>query len=245
MWTDEDFTRSGGFDVSGYSDSSPAAAPETKTSKRPSSIFPLNIKQIVEAKEDVMQVNGLPVTMMRIVAIVKSIEISSTKMIFQLQDWSGEILGMLWLESTSDEKPAGVIENTYVQVSGTKRNQNGKNVLFIYNIVPVTDLSQITHHYLQVIHIQLKSEERKQTASVGFGEGDMSNTTVHSGMTPQQSKVYNVIKQAKSEAGMNKSEILTLVKMLEADVDKAVEFLITEGHVYCTIDDDHFRVTDG
>lgn len=242
MWSDEDFTRSGGFDVSGYSQGAATPVETNKTSKRPSSVFPVTIKQVIEAKDDVMTINGLPVTMMRIVAIVKSIEMSSTKIIFQLEDWSGTILGMLWLENSGDDqKPAGVVENTYVQVSGTKRNQGADNVLFVYNIAPINDLSQLTHHWLQIINIPLKREENRQLHE----NMDTSEVAVQNGMTPQQSKVYNVIRQAKSEAGMDKSEILQSCKMPPAELEKAIEFLITEGHVYCTIDDEHFRVTDG
>lgn len=241
MWSDQDFTKSGGFDVSGYDSPTPAATSDVKT-KRPSSIFPVSIKQILESSE-VMEIAGQVVNMMTIIGIVKSINVTSTKIIYELEDWSGKITAMLWLEDSEQKNNSGIVENTYVAMSGTKRTQGNQVVFFIYNIRPVEDLKEITYHYLKVIQIPLKKEEQANiTVSVPGGGGNDGENGLN--LPPNHTKIYRVIQNVKSEAGISKNEILQLTKVPMSELNTIIDFLITEGHVYCTIDDDHYRVTD-
>lgn len=116
MWIDDE---GGGFDVSGYDKSPSTPVADPKSTRKASSLFPISIKQIIDSAEDAMQIAGHPVTMMTVVGIVKSIEVTSTKVVYTIQDWSGTITGMLWLEgSTGDDQNPKVIENTYCRMTG-------------------------------------------------------------------------------------------------------------------------------
>ena len=59
--------------------------------------------------------------------------------------------------------------------------------------------------------------------------------------------VYGVIKQSMDEAGCNRDIVFNQAKktMSRADMDNALDFLSSEGHIYSTIDEDHFKTTDG
>lgn len=167
MWSndDDDFHRdSGGFDTSGYGESPAGISTENRISKRPSSVFPVAIKQILESSEDIIQIVGYPVSMMTIVCIITSVDVTSTKIVYTVKDWSGFITGMLWLEeeNNDDQKTQNVVENTYCRMTGTKRMHEGRPCLFVYSIVPIEDLSELAYHYLQVVHIPLKAEELRQ-----------------------------------------------------------------------------------
>lgn len=125
MWADDIdvYGKGGGFDVSGYDNSPSAPAADSKSSKKASSLFPVSIKQIIEFADEAMQIAGYPVTMMTIVGIVKSIEVTSTKVVYTIQDWSGTIVGMLWLEGgAGDDQNPKVIENTYCRMTGNVKN---------------------------------------------------------------------------------------------------------------------------
>lgn len=167
MWADDDDygKGGGGFDVSGYgSPSTQAASSDAKSSKKASSLFPVAVKQILESTDEAMQIAGYPVSMMTIVGIVKSIEITSTKVVYIVQDWSGTITCMLWLEKGGgDDQNPPVIENTYCRMTGTKRIHDGKAVMFVYNVAAVENLMELSYHYLQVIQIPLKAEELRYT----------------------------------------------------------------------------------
>lgn len=127
MWADpyDEFADKGGFDVSGYENSPSTPTVDSKSSKRASSLFPVAIKQILESTEEAMQVAGYPVSMMTVVGIIKSVEVSSTKIVYTIQDWSGTIIGMLWLETeggAGDNQNSRVIENTYCRMTGNIEN---------------------------------------------------------------------------------------------------------------------------
>merc|ERR1711887_359711 len=78
----------------------------------------------------------------------------------------------------------------------------------------------------------------------GGGGGSFSGM---SGLTGQQNMVYQVINQVKDEQGVSRDQIYgsLMGKVNRGQVDEQLEFLSSEGHTYSTIDDDHFRTTDG
>ena len=59
--------------------------------------------------------------------------------------------------------------------------------------------------------------------------------------------VYSVIKQTLDEAGCDRDTVFNQAKkvMSKTDMDNALDFLSSEGHIYSTIDEDHFKTTDG
>lgn len=75
--------------------------------------------------------------------------------------------------------------------------------------------------------------------------GNMSS--IHDqGLSGVQKQVYEVITSFKSEMGISSSEIRgILTAVSQNEVKKAIDFLADEGHIYSTIDDDHFKSTSG
>lgn len=259
MWNDDnDYTTGGGFDVNASQYGSPTVAGnDSKQSRKPNSLFPVTIKQILDNTEDSMTISGYPVSMMTVVGIVRNIELTSTKIVYTVQDWSGIITGMLWLEGETgdDQKSTNVIENTYCRMTGTKRMQDSKPCLFIYSIVPIENLTELTYHFLQIVHIPLKAAEMAEQSvnqlSIPNSHLDVTMSNVMGStdglsLTPHQRQVYGMLQMCQNDTGMHKKLIFEELKsrMSMLDIEKALEFLTSEGHVYCTIDDEHFKVTD-
>merc|ERR1712070_110582 len=65
------------------------------------------------------------------------------------------------------------------------------------------------------------------------------------GFTPEQKMVLNEISACGDDAGASVSTIAGALsgKMSETKIRDTIEWLSNEGHVYSTIDDDHFRST--
>ena len=61
-----------------------------------------------------------------------------------------------------------------------------------------------------------------------------------------QDLIYNLIKQCRDDQGIHLGTIYNEVKgkMSKSEMDGAIDFLTSEGHIYSTIDDEHFKTID-
>lgn len=77
--------------------------------------------------------------------------------------------------------------------------------------------------------------------SVGYN--DVSNNL---SLNPRQLKVYSVIKRCEDEAGYSAQDIQKILpeKMPLPEIEKIISFFIEEGHIFSTIDENHYKVTD-
>jgi hypothetical protein len=52
-----------------------------------------------------------------------------------------------------------VVENTYCRIFGSVRSNQGKKYVFIYRIVNLDDLNDLTRHILEVMYSSLKIQK--------------------------------------------------------------------------------------
>lgn len=64
--------------------------------------------------------------------------------------------------------------------------------------------------------------------------------------TPVQNEALDIIRSCDSDTGINIDQICQQLrgKYTEDNVREAIDWLGCEGHVYSTIDEEHFRATD-
>lgn len=55
--------------------------------------------------------------------------------------------------------------NTYVQIFGNIKMNQGKKVLIVFKMFNVTNINAITFHYLQCIHNKIKLEAKAKGVS--------------------------------------------------------------------------------
>ncbi len=63
----------------------------------------------------------------------------------------------------------------------------------------------------------------------------------------KQDMVYKMIAACEREEGLGREELQGQLKskLSRPDIDGALDFLSGEGHIYSTIDDDHFKAIEG
>ena len=117
-------------------------------------------------------------------------------------------------------------------------------------------MNEFTTHTLEVVnaHMMLsKSNSQPSTgrapiSNPGMGEaGNFSgnNFIPANGLTVAQNQVLNLIKACPRLEGLNFQDLKNqLQHMSVASIKLAVDFLSNEGHIYSTVDDDHFKSTD-
>ncbi|KAJ2446226.1 Replication factor A protein 2 [Coemansia sp. RSA 2424] len=158
----------------------------------------------------------------------------------------------------------------YVRVYGELRFFNGKRSVTSHKVRLVTDHNEITYHGLEATYVHL-TKTRGQApalrqggaaqASAGQGLG-AGNSSLYSsggamggyggmsggnqGLTPVQAAVLNVIKDTSTQSeglAINVIQQKLAGQYSNSQVSNTVEWLISEGHLYNTIDDNHVQST--
>ncbi|PBC30775.1 replication protein A 32 kDa subunit [Apis cerana] len=191
---------------------------------------------------------GIKARMFTFVGLIRNVEETATKISYDIEDDTGTITALKWLEANKQETDRVAEVNTYVRIVGMLREQNDKRHILILRLLPLQNLNELTNHILEVIYASLKAEAKlnKNRKLKKNTTNDVSNEDdLHYGMSSQQSLVYKIIyAQNDTECGIERSEIKKKVpKSILSDVDNIIEFLVSEGHIYTTSTDDHFKTT--
>lgn len=236
--------------------------PQRKDISRPDNVVPCTIAQIhrMGEGEDHLTVASREVQYVTVVGLVMSVDQQSTKVSYTVDDRTGPPLeGHIF--ATEPEEQARIlsqlVEGTYVRVLGSVRSVDGRRVLKTFRTFGLTNLNELTMHLAEVVHSQvaLLAENKRQLAEDGlvtktepmdtssFGGGAMSNSL---GLDPKQNTVYEIIRECPSAIGISLDDVCMKVKSLgRPAIKEVVEFLSNEGHIYTTMDDCHYKATDG
>ena len=150
---------------------------------------------------------------------------------------------------------------TYVRVVGKIRNfQNSKQIV-AFDVRPVKDHNEVTYHMISAVQVHLHHTTQPAAPvdsngpGFGFGAAPAMQSApaqaapmagADSGLSDVQKSVMSIIEQRGAgemgcEFGVVKSELGA--KFNEQQLRDAIEFLSGEGHLYSTIDEDHFKAT--
>ncbi|VEL39297.1 unnamed protein product [Protopolystoma xenopodis] len=115
----------------------------------------------------------------------------------------------------------------------------------------MTDLNEISQHILEVIYarmLHLKTTTASNSISSSFKSGGKpmdSQLTNMGGMNVLQNQIINVVRAYPGERGISVAQICDKLRgVSERQIRDDLDFLSAEGHVYSTVDDDHFRATE-
>lgn len=165
-------------------------------------------------------------------------------------------------------------EQMYVHVTGHAKTFGDKRQVNAFMIRPVTDFNEVTYHLLAIIEAHLHNTRGPITtgkpgaagvvgglvgssaggmaaASAAPGASDYGRTAAPafdnaSGLTAIQQQVLGVLTSGSSESGVSRATVIERLegKFSVQQLNDALEWLSAEGHIYSTIDDDHFKSTD-
>lgn len=255
-----DTSMAGGF-FSG-TPGSQAATGEKKSAQRVHNVMPVTIKDILDSPDEKLKIEDAEVHMVTFVGTVEAIESKQNNISYKIRDDSGEIEVIQWIEEGTSPSAITVVEGNFCRVIGSIRHTQDRRHIMAFRVAPLTTANEITNHLLETHYIKLKLRQLKSktggTSSYGNapnaqGGGPLASfsnnaggNAVINGLSKYQETIYSTIQACMSETGMEKSQIYNSVKgkITQRDVDAALEFLCSEGHIYSTIDEDHFKSTD-
>nr|XP_056702752.1 replication protein A 32 kDa subunit [Euleptes europaea] len=263
---------SGGYGGSsmgaGYTESpggfgSPSATQgEKKSRSRSQNIVPCTVSQLLSAEqiEEAFKVREAEISQVAIVGIIRQAEKAPTNILYKVDDMTAAPMDVRQWVDTDEPGSENVVvpPGTYVKVVGHLRSFQNKKSLVAFKLIPLEDMNEFTTHMLEVVnaHMVLRKSSLLSASTVAprsFASSGMGNMASYGGslampvggLSPHQSQVLNLIKSATSTEGISLQELKSqLHNMNVATIRKAVEFLSSEGHIYSTVDDEHFRSTD-
>ncbi|XP_017764233.1 PREDICTED: replication protein A 32 kDa subunit-like [Eufriesea mexicana] len=249
MWSsnlDTSITSEGGFLDSSRKDQ------DDGKMRRVQTIVPFMIKHLLStpSTEDV-KLWDIPARMFVIIGIVRNVEETATKISYDIEDETGTITALKWLEADKKESDRTIEMNTYVRILGLLREQNDKRHVLILRMWSLQNLNELTNHILEVTYATLKAKAMTMKTEIGHQRCESAANEIpdenspYYGMTADQTIVYKIIHaQNDTESGIERSDIKTNVpSRILREVDNILDFLVSEGHIYTTSTDDHFKTT--
>merc|ERR1712096_178101 len=114
-----------------------------------------------------------------------------------------------------------------------------------FKISPVPTQQEFDAHTLEIVysHLKLRQLQQKINGQIGASDGSLSNSMMGGGLGVQGGAVNSSAGQ--SFGNKNYDQVYGMIRQSKVEMDNALDFLSSEGHIYSTIDEDHFKTTDG
>ncbi|XP_077950604.1 replication protein A 32 kDa subunit isoform X2 [Gasterosteus aculeatus] len=232
MWNQGGYSESstvGGYTQSPGGFGSPAASQggEKKGRTRASQIIPCTVSQLMSASQadEAFKVGEVEVSQVTFVGIIRSTDKSMTNIQYKVDDMTCAPMDVKqWVDTEDAGVDSTVLPpGTYVKVSGNLRS-------------------------FQVSDGGGKSSDgapiSRLTGSRG-GSYEGAADIVNNGLSANQNQVLSLIRGCPEPKGISIQELKQRLSVMSMGIIKqAVEFLSNEGHIFSTIDDEHYKSTD-
>ncbi|KAG7475327.1 replication protein A 32 kDa subunit [Solea senegalensis] len=267
-----DSATGGGYTQSPGGFASPALSQggEKKGRTRATQIIPCTVSQLMSASQadEAFRVGDVEVAQVTIVGVIRSTDKSMTNIQYKVDDMTGAPMDVKqWVDTEDPSTDSTVLPpGTYVKVSGNLRSFQNHRSVVAFSVRPLEDMNEITSHMLEVVQAHMALG--KPQSMVGVAGGVSSNATplsrpatgnmggmgggytgandmVNNGLSASQNQVLSLIRGCPEAQGISIQDLRQRLGGLSLPVIKqAVEFLSNEGHIFSTIDEDHFKSTD-
>ncbi|XP_075508907.1 replication protein A 32 kDa subunit A-like [Primulina tabacum] len=256
----------GGFISSQTSDPSPTSA----KSRDNQPMYPVTVKQLIEASPSADDksgylIDGVDVYNVKLVGMTYDKSQRVTDVSFVIDDGTGRIGCHRWINDSQDTMEVeGLTDETYVRVHGHLKSVKGRRQVVVYAIRPVTNYNEIATHFLECIHSHCSSSHRIKSGVSGPSSSSLVIGTpnpYNASLSSQVSQEYNLdglgnidkmvldyLQQPSSlaqEKGIHRNEIAQKLKISQEKILETMESLESEGLVYSTIDEFHYKSTAG
>ncbi|KAK9526313.1 hypothetical protein VZT92_015021 [Zoarces viviparus] len=222
-------------------------------------ILPCTVSQLLSASQDgndTFAICGWELNQVSVVGIMRGFASFEKDIKFSVDDMTGPPLNVKQWVNAEDCTPMALTSpGSYVKVTGHLRSFNGQRSLLAVNSRCIEDLNEITSHMLEVVnaHMQLFGKEfdvNMNTTAASRSErvlehsGDLKDI-LPNGLSSLHGQVLTVVrKYSFCDIGISFHELLTKLDYLSMkDLRSSLNSLMNNGHVFCTMDENHFKST--
>lgn len=246
----------------GFNVGSPGAGGSQKP-KAAQSLRPVSVKQILESnslfQDSPLLVDGKELTQVVIVGRVNKVNVTATAIVYTIDDGSGVIDVKKFIEPNEEDQGNGIPiiqDGGYLKVIGRVKVFNLKKSVDAHKIMTVASVDEICHHILSITFTHLSITKPKPTARHGNAAGGDGTTFtgaafgvaggISGDFTSIQRQIMSLFQQYThtTEGGDVNDICIALRGTTTADQIRAeIEQLMNEGHLYCTLDENHYKLT--
>uniref|UniRef100_A0A673KVN7 Replication protein A2 n=1 Tax=Sinocyclocheilus rhinocerous TaxID=307959 RepID=A0A673KVN7_9TELE len=145
---------------------------------------------------------------------------------------------------------------SYVKVSGNLRSFQNNRSLVAFSVRVLEDMNEVTSHMLEVVNAHVQQSKPQNTMGGGGGMNlmpsmsSMGSTGSYSGASMMlvnglSANQNQVSQKCFIPQGISMQDLKQKLSSMSVTVIRQiVDFLSNEGHIFSTIDEDHFRSTD-
>ncbi|KAJ1890996.1 Replication factor A protein 2 [Kickxella alabastrina] len=243
---------------------------KTRGGYKNQTLRPVTIKQLTDVtpvKDDSpIMIDNEEIKQVTFIGVVRSFSRQQVNLNYSVEDGTGKIDVRVWSsEDEPEDIDPGVMEGRYVRVYGDLKFFNGKRHVSAHKVRPVVDHNEIAYHGMEAIYVHLTKTRgvapglQKNSAAAAAGITAQSAYAPAggnafgqigggvSGVTPAQAAVLEAMKITPcGHEGMSVVAINNLLanRFSPDQIQSAMQWLIGEGHLYNTIDDNHVQTTN-
>ncbi|NXN28964.1 RFA2 protein, partial [Nycticryphes semicollaris] len=238
---------------------------EKKQRIRSQNIVPCTVSQLLAAEQvdETFRIRDVEISQVTIMGIIRHAEKAPTNILYKVDDMTAAPMDVRQWVDTDEAGGENVVvpPGTYVKVAGHLRSFQNKKSLVAFKIMPLENMNEFTTHILEIVNAHMILGKNLTSASRvpqsfssagisdvgGYGGGGslpVNGLTAHQSQVGASSSPRNTANCPVPE-GMSLQELkVQLHNMSMSTIKQAVEFLSSEGHIYSTVDDDHYKSTD-
>ncbi|XP_019612233.2 replication protein A 30 kDa subunit [Rhinolophus sinicus] len=256
-------SRGGGFSAAGGASGSnehpfrggapsPPTAPRSRARIR--DIIPCCVNQLLTATlvDNVFKIRGIEASQVSIVGLIRKVERAPYYVLYKIDDMTTKpIVARHWLgrdRAKQDLTPCPV--GVYAKVFGILRGSAEVKSLEVLKIRVLEDMNEFTAHILETVNAHMilakgLEEAPGQNAPVAASKVEEVPACGESDVDFIRKEVLRLIHECPRQEGKSIHDLQTELRSLSVSaIQEALDYLMVEGHIYPTVDQEHFKSAD-
>mmetsp|Transcript_45041 Transcript_45041/g.40296 ORF Transcript_45041/g.40296 Transcript_45041/m.40296 type:complete len:314 (+) Transcript_45041:131-1072(+) len=125
----------------------------------------ITIKQIKTAPpiqpDENLKIDGVDISQVSMIAQIVSIDIQTSHTTLKINDFTGTLDAKKWTndnqpQSMGNDDSMNLVEGRWVKIIGRINHYAGRCSINVFEIIPITDFNDITHHFLECVYAHLE-----------------------------------------------------------------------------------------
>ncbi|XP_003940167.1 replication protein A 30 kDa subunit [Saimiri boliviensis] len=252
----DSISASGGASGGSDQQSERGAVPAVKTQRprvRIQDIVPCNVNQLLSSTvlDTVFKVRGITVSQVSIVGIIRGAEKASNHICYKIDDMTAKpIEARQWFGREKVKQLTPLSVGLYVKVFGILKCPAGTKSLEVLKIYVLEDMNEFTVHILESVNAHMMLDKARgdatvQSVPVSASEVDDAGDNDESRRNFIRDEVLRLIQECPRLEGRSIHEIHAQLCHLGIQaIKEVIDYLTLEGHIYPTVDREHFKSAD-